>query len=43
LATPVPGLSLAEVNAGGDDDNLLLIDNTRHHGHLIVADLLAQL
>jgi len=42
MTTPVPGLSLAEVNAGGDDDTLLLIEITRNHGDLIVADLLAQ-
>jgi len=41
MATPVPGLYLAGVIAGGNDDNLLFIENTRHHGALIVQDLLA--
>jgi thioredoxin reductase len=42
MATPVPGLYLAGVIAGGNDDNLLFIENTRHHGALIVQDLLAR-
>ena len=40
MATPVPGLYVAGVIAGGYDDNRLFIENTRHHGELIVADLL---
>ncbi len=40
MATPVPGLYVAGVIAGGYDDNRLFIENTRHHGELIVADLM---
>jgi thioredoxin reductase (NADPH) len=40
MATPVPGVYVAGVIAGGYDDNRLFIENTRHHGDLIVADLL---
>lgn len=39
MATPVPGVYVAGVIAGGYDDNRLFIENTRHHGDLIVADL----
>ena len=42
MATPVPGLYIAGVIAGGYDDNRLFIENTRHHGELIVADLLGR-
>lgn len=42
LATPVPGLYIAGVIAGGNDDNRLFIENTRQHGAAIVADLLAR-
>lgn len=42
MATPVPGLYAAGVIAGGNDDNLLFIENTRHHGELIVQDVLAR-
>lgn len=41
LATPVPGVYVAGVIAGGYDDNRLFIENTRHHGELIVRDLRA--
>ena len=40
MATPVPGVYVAGVIAGGYDDNRLFIENTRHHGDLIVTDLL---
>ena len=40
MATPVPGVYVAGVIAGGYDDNRLFIENTRHHGELIVADLM---
>jgi thioredoxin reductase (NADPH) len=36
MATPVPGIYLAGVVAGGCDDNRLFIENSRHHGELIV-------
>lgn len=39
MATPIPGLYVAGVIAGGYDDNRLFIENTRHHGDLIIADL----
>ena len=39
MATPVPGVYVAGVIAGGYDDNRLFIENTRHHGDLIVTDL----
>ncbi len=39
MATPVPGVYVAGVIAGGYDDNRLFIENTRHHGDLIIADL----
>ena len=39
MATPVPGLYIAGVIAGGYDDNRLFIENTRHHGDLIVSHL----
>lgn len=39
MATPVPGLYVAGVIAGGYDDNRLFIENTRHHGSLVVADV----
>jgi len=42
MATPVPGLYIAGVLAGGNDDNRLFIENTRHHGELIVQDVLAR-
>ncbi len=42
MTTPVPGLYIAGVIAGGDDDNRLFIENTRHHGELIVRDVLAR-
>ncbi len=42
MATPVPGVYIAGVIAGGYDDNRLFIENTRHHGDLIVADLLGR-
>lgn len=42
MATPVPGVYVAGVIAGGYDDNRLFIENTRHHGDLIVADLKRQ-
>lgn len=42
MATPVPGLYIGGVIAGGNDDNKLFIENARHHGALIVADLLAR-
>jgi thioredoxin reductase (NADPH) len=41
LATPVPGVYVAGVIVGGYDDNRLFIENTRHHGELIVRDLVA--
>lgn len=41
MATPVPGLYIAGVIAGGYDDNRLFIENTRHHGELILADVTA--
>lgn len=37
MQTPVPGLFIAGVIAGGDDDNRLFIENTRHHGDVILA------
>jgi thioredoxin reductase (NADPH) len=40
MATPVPGVYVAGVIAGGYDDNRLFIENTRHHGQLIVNDFL---
>jgi thioredoxin reductase (NADPH) len=40
MATPVPGVYVAGVIAGGYDDNRLFIENTRQHGELIVADVL---
>ncbi len=36
MATPVPGVYVAGVIAGGYDDNRLFIENTRHHGELIL-------
>ncbi|MFL5507022.1 MAG: YpdA family putative bacillithiol disulfide reductase [Gemmatimonadales bacterium] len=42
MATPVPGLYIAGVLAGGDDDNRLFIENTRHHGELVVQDVVAR-
>ncbi|HEX5635427.1 MAG TPA: YpdA family putative bacillithiol disulfide reductase [Gemmatimonadales bacterium] len=42
MATPVPGLYIAGVLAGGDDDNRLFIENTRHHGELIVKAIMAR-
>jgi thioredoxin reductase (NADPH) len=41
MATPVPGIYLAGVVAGGCDDNRLFIENSRHHGELIVRHFLA--
>lgn len=40
MSTPVPGVYIAGVIAGGYDDNRLFIENTRHHGDLIVGDFL---
>jgi thioredoxin reductase (NADPH) len=42
MATPVPGLYIAGVIAGGNDDNRLFIENTRHHGELVVQDVAAR-
>lgn len=39
MQTPVPGLYIAGVIAGGDDDNRLFIENTRHHGDVILATI----
>lgn len=39
MQTPVPGLFIAGVIAGGNDDNRLFIENTRHHGEVILAAL----
>jgi thioredoxin reductase (NADPH) len=39
METPVPGLFIAGVIAGGYDDNRLFIENTRHHGALVVQRL----
>lgn len=41
MATPVPGVYVAGVIAGGYDDNRLFIENTRQHGRLVVGDLKA--
>jgi thioredoxin reductase (NADPH) len=41
LETPVPGLFVAGVIAGGYDDNRLFIENTRHHGELVVRRVAA--
>ena len=41
MATPVPGLFIAGVIAGGYDDNRLFIENTRHHGELIARHIVA--
>jgi thioredoxin reductase (NADPH) len=41
METPIPGLFVAGVIAGGYDDNRLFIENTRHHGELIVSALLS--
>jgi thioredoxin reductase (NADPH) len=43
MATPVPGLYIAGVLVGGDDDNRLFIENTRHHGELVVQAVAARL
>jgi thioredoxin reductase (NADPH) len=40
MMTPVPGCYLAGVIASGNDANRLFIENTRHHGELIVRHLL---
>lgn len=37
MATPVPGVYVAGVIAGGYDDNRLFIENTRHHGDAIIG------
>lgn len=42
MATPVPGVYVAGVLAGGDDDNRLFIENTRQHGELVVQDVVAR-
>lgn len=42
MATPVPGLYVAGVLVGGNDDNRLFIENTRHHGELIAQDVAAR-
>jgi bacillithiol disulfide reductase len=39
MMTPVTGLYVAGVLAAGKDANRLFIENTRHHGQLIVADI----
>lgn len=39
MATPVAGVYLAGVVASGRDANRLFIENTRHHGEVIVADV----
>ena len=42
MATPVEGVYLAGVIASGNDANRLFIENSRQHGELIVADVLAR-
>jgi thioredoxin reductase (NADPH) len=42
MATPVPGIYVAGVLAGGDDDNRLFIENTRHHGELVARHVAAR-
>jgi thioredoxin reductase (NADPH) len=42
MATPVPGVYIAGVLAGGNDDNRLFIENTRQHGELVVQDVVAR-
>ena len=42
MGTPVPGVYLAGVIASGNDANRLFIENSRGHGDLIVADVLAR-
>jgi thioredoxin reductase (NADPH) len=41
METPIKGVFIAGVIAGGYDDNRLFIENTRHHGDLIVSALLS--
>ena len=43
METNVPGLHVAGVIVGGDDDNRLFIENTRHHGELIARHVAARL
>lgn len=42
MGTPVEGVYLAGVIASGNDANRLFIENSRGHGELIVADVLAR-
>ncbi|MEO1434930.1 MAG: YpdA family putative bacillithiol disulfide reductase [Bacteroidota bacterium] len=42
LATPTPGLYLAGVVAAGLHTSKLFIENTRHHGQIILEDILAK-
>jgi thioredoxin reductase (NADPH) len=42
LESPVPGLYIAGVLAGGNDDNRLFIENTRQHGAQIVEHIRLQ-
>ncbi|HXG44630.1 MAG TPA: YpdA family putative bacillithiol disulfide reductase [Gemmatimonadales bacterium] len=39
MMTPIPGCYVAGVLAAGKDANRLFIENTRHHGDLIVRDV----
>ncbi len=42
MMTPVPGCYVAGVLAAGKDANRLFIENTRHHGEVIVRDVVAR-